>query len=1019
MTRCDGWRWLRVALLGASMLSGVALIGAGPALADVDDGVADNDGQLPLPTGQFITPTAATGAVFQSLNPGFADHPAYRAGQAIKTALSPDGNTLLIMTSGYNNLSYSTPGTANYSYLEPNESGEYIFVFNVAGGNRNHPVQTQVISIPNTFVGLAWSPTVPGTFYASAGIDDAVKVYTLNAGQYALATTIPLGHSPQAPSSPYAPFLDGGNGAVQYPNAAGIAVSPDGKTLVVANIYNDSISVINTATNTVKAEYDLRPYNTQGASGNGVAGGETPFGVAISSSGIAYVSSIRDRQVAVVNVAGATPSFVTYIALPGAPNSLILNAAGTRLYVTQDNSDTVAVIDTATNAVMEEIDTIAPPGYVNQTERYTGAAPNSLALSPDETTLYVTNGGQNSVAVIPLSGSGRHHVSALLPTGWYPHSISVSSNGKTLYVVNGKNDPGPNPQNLTSSTGSLKNTTYPGGNSAANDASYASNQYILQLEQAGFLTVPVAADTDLTNLTLQVAANNHYFVTPNVTDRVTMAALHSVIKHIIYIVKENRTYDQVLGDLTNGANGDPSLAVFGRTITPNFHRIATNFVTLDNFFDSGEVSGNGWPWSTQGRETDFTTKTIPLDYAYDPEPQFPSRGAPYDSEGQNRTVDVGIPTAAGRQAYDPRYEGFAQYIKGGIANLLPGTNNDGAADGPNGAFQAGYIWNSALNAGLTVRNYGFLYDLDRYNATPAAVSIPELQNPYATSTQVGYPVSPALIPLTDIYFRGFDNSFPDVWREQEWAREFAGYVTNNNLPNLTLLRLMHDHMGNFSTSQTVSGIGTPEQEQADNDLSVGLVAQTVANSKYAGSTLIFVLEDDAQDGPDHMDAHRSTGYVIGPYVKHNAVVSTRYSTVNMLRTIEDILGIDHLNLNDAYQRPMTDVFDIKQSSWTYTAIASTVLTGTAVVAQADPISGKAVEFAEGPRVRPIHDAAYWAEKTKNFDWSAEDRVPADLFNRVLWEGLMPGRPYPTQRSGEDLRRRDTSQAQPAVTQAAN
>jgi YVTN family beta-propeller protein len=994
-------RLLRAALLGATMLSWVG----GPALADVDDGVADNDGQLPLPSGQFITPTAATGAVFQALNPGLPDHPAYRAGQAIKTALSPDGNTLLIMTSGYNNLSYSTPGTPDYSYLEPAASGEYIFVFNVAGANRNHPVQTQVVNIPNTFEGLAWSPTIPGTFYASAGIDDAVKVFTLSNGQYTLSTAIALGHAPQAAGTPFAPFLAGGLGAVQAPNAAGIAVSPDGKTLVVANIYNDSISVIDTATNTVRYEYDLRPYNTQPATGNGVAGGETPFSVALGSRGIAYVSSIRDRQVAVVNVAGTAASFVGYIALPGAPNSLLLNAAGTRLYVTQDNSDTVAVIDTATNTVLEEIDTIAPPGYVNRNERYTGAAPNSLALSPDEKTLYVTNGGQNSLAIIPVGGGGTHHVSALLPTGWYPNSVSVSGDGRTLYIVNAKNDPGPNRQNLTSDTGLLADTTYPGGNTAANNASYASNQYILQLEQAGFLTVPVAAEADLTNLTLQVAANNHYFVTPNATDRLTMAELHAVIKHIIYIVKENRTYDQVLGDLDNGANGDPSLAVFGSTITPNFHRIARNFVTLDNFFDSGEVSGNGWPWSTQARETDFTTKTIPLDYAYDPLNQSSTRGAPYDSEGQNRAVDVGLPTAAQRQAYDPRYEAFSSYVKGGPANLLPGTNNDGAADGPNGAFQSGYIWNSALNAGLTVRNYGFLYDLNRYNTAPASVSIPDIQSP-ATATppvQVGFPVSPALIPLSDIYYRGFDNAFPDVWREQEWAREFAGYVAHKNLPNLTLLRLMHDHMGNFATSQALCGIGTPEQEQADNDLSVGLVAQTVANSPYAGSTLIFVIEDDAQDGPDHVDAHRSTAYVIGPYVKHSAVVGTRYTTVNMLRTIEDILGIDHLNLNDAYQGPMTDIFDLKQRTWSYTAVASTVLAGTAVVAQADPGSGRQVEFAAGPRVMPTHDAAWWEAKTRGFDWSAEDRAPADLFNRILWNGLMPGKPYPTERSGDDLR----------------
>jgi hypothetical protein len=180
------------------------------------------------------------------------------------------------------------------------------------------------------------------------------------------------------------------------------------------------------------------------------------------------------------------------------------------------------------------------------------------------------------------------------------------------------------------------------------------------------------------------------------------------------------------------------------------------------------------------------------------------------------------------------------------------------------------------------------------------------------------------------------------------------------------------------------------------------VVQAVAQSPYASNTLIFVVEDDAQDGPDHMDAHRSTAYIVGPYVKQQAVVSTRYTTVNLVRTIEDVLGIGHLNLNDTYQRPMTDVFDLTQTSWSYTGVASSYLSGTSIAQNID--SGKsAVKFADNKRPKPIRDAAYWGRATRGFDFSAADRAPAMLFNKVIWEGLKPGIPYPTQRSGKIIR----------------
>ncbi|HLY58118.1 MAG TPA: phosphoesterase [Stellaceae bacterium] len=963
----SSFRSLRVTLIGAMLL--VAL----PACALSED--HDDDDRAPrglLPSGQVITPMAASGSVFTTLDPGLPDHPRYRAGEAVKTAVSPDGKTLLVMTSGYNNLNYSTGASAGS--LEPSASNEYVFVYQLQGRYGAAPRVAQVIQVPNSFVGLAFAPDGK-TFYVSGGVDDRVYAYTNPTGSaWSLSSTIALGHV-------------AGIGFEQAPTVAGLALSQSGRLLVAANIYNDSISVIDTTTGTVLVpNYDLRPYNTTPAGGHGIAGGETPFGVAVKDEGIVYVSSIRDREIDVLDISqvtsGGAPMLITRIALPGNPNSLLLSndAAQSTLFVAQDNSDTVALIDTASNTVREEIGAVAPPGLLLG-ERYPGAAPNGLAQSPDGGTLYVTEGGSNALAVIAVGPHQPHAVVGLVPTGWYPNSVSVGADGRTLYVVNGKSVPGPNPLNPGDNTGAAPNS---------------ANQYVYQLEQGGLLTLPTPSWWDLAELTRTVAANNFWRLQPNREDERVMAALRQRIGHVIYIIKENRTFDQVLGDLGNGSNGDSALALYGRTLTPNFHRLSEQFVTLDNFFCSGEVSGDGWHWSTEGRETDMATKTIPLNYASSP--NGGGRGAPYDAEGYNRDIMVGIPTLAGREAAEPLYnlllseELGAFGLPGLPSDVLPGSNDDAAADGPGGNVpQQGYIWDAALRAGLAVRNYGFFIDGGRYGTVPPF--IPLDPTPFADGVQMAFAMSPDLIGRTDIYFRGFDNAYPDIDREQEWEREFDQFVADGQLPALSLVRLMHDHTGNFGTA--IGGINTPELQQADNDYSVGRLIQAVANSPYKSNTLIFVLEDDAQAGPDHVDAHRSTAYVAGPYVRQHRVVSQRYSTVNMLRTIEDILGTDHLNLIDAHQRPMTEIFDLAQKDWTYQAVASSALQGTAAAAD------RSIRWADAAPFAPRHSAAWWAEQTRGFDFSAEDRVPADLFNRIQWEGVM-GTPYPGERSGQDL-----------------
>lgn len=549
-----------------------------------------------------------------------------------------------------------------------------------------------------------------------------------------------------------------------------------------------------------------------------------------------------------------------------------------------DNEAALAVIDTEQAKLISTVNVTAPANLAGAPAFVHGTVPNSVAMSPDGSRLYVTDAGINALAVVAIN-TPKPQVVGLIPTGFYPNSVNVSHDGKHLYVVNGKSVQGPNPQYCLTNNYDRKRQA----------RCRSRNDYILQLSRAGLLTLPVPTLEQLQRLTHTVASNNHFSFEESTADRQMMAFLHQHIRHVIYVVRENRSYDQILGDLGKG-NADPDLVEFGQPVTPNAHALADEFVDLDNFYVTGEVSGNGWAWSTAARESDPGAKNNPVNYA--------KGGLSYDWEGSNRNVDVALPTLASRRQADPHYPNNP--------NLLPGQNDIAAPDGPHGERQQGYLWDAALRAGLSVRNYGFFIDLNRYPRPVDQGGVPLLTDPHASHTTVAVSTNPTLAPRTDPYFRGFDNRFPDYYRENEWAREFSGYVKNNSLPALELVRLMHDHLGNFRDA--IERVDTPETEVADNDYALGRLIEAVARSPYADSTLIFVVEDDAQDGPDHVDAHRSVAFIVGPYVKHPAVVSARYSTVNMIRTIEDVLGFGPMTLNDAYERPMTAVFDRDRAS---------------------------------------------------------------------------------------------------------
>lgn len=916
----------------------------------------------PLPTGQYVTPLDIPGAVAQPLNPGLTAYPGFVAGEAVRSQLSPDGKTLAVVTAGQNSL-YLTSAAVDTA-----NSTQYIFLYDVTTGS---PVLAQVLKQTNAYVSLAFKDNT--TLYAGGGTDDAVYAYTKTAGVWAQSAKIALGHGTNGAT---------GLGVGVRANAGSVALSADGSTLVVANNYNDSITVIDTATNTRRYEHDLRPYYAGNEGVAGGVGGTYPFAVLIKGNNTVYVSSARDREVAVFNLGATSASLVKRIALDGNGQGMTFDAAQTRLFVAQDNADQVAVIDTTSNAIVNKVDARGPAALFAGTQ-HTGAATFAVTLSRDGNTLYAVNAGSNSIAVIPLTGPSAYSVTALIPTAYEPHDITFSADGSRMFIVNGKSATGPNPGHLAGSTGSITSFTYPGGNAAAASAARASNQYQFQLEQASLLSAPVPTANDLPALTARVVANNNY-VPALASDVAVMNFMKSKIKHVIYIVKENRTFDQVLGDLGNGSNGDPKLTQFGKRLTPNYHALARNFVTLDNFMDPGDGSMDGWSWAMQGRTTNTNTINQQLNYA------AVTRGVSYDSEGTNRNVPVNYASVAQRDAAagvagTTNYSAATAGAVGGTANMLPGVGNHASADAPFG-IQKGYIFNAVLNAGLTVRNYGFLVNNIGSIGTIAA----PVSDPYTAGIVQVASLDPVLAPFTDLYFRGYDQAYPDLWRYREWKREFDQFVANGSLPSLTTLRISHDHMGSFAAA--LGGVNTPETQQADCDYSTGKIVEAVANSPYAKDTIIIITEDDVQDGPDHVDSHRAPAFVIGPYVKQGAVVSTPYNQVSALRTIEDLLGTQHINLNTAFQRPMADVFDINSSgNWTYAATASTVLrTTTLNLAQS---TDGAARYAAGPTIKPKHSAAYWERVTAGMDFSEADEVDPAKFNQILWKGLNSSKPF--------------------------
>lgn len=552
------------------------------------------------------------------------------------------------------------------------------------------------------------------------------------------------------------------------------------------------------------------------------------------------------------------------------PNELLLNGKGTILYVANANDNSVSVISTATHKTLEVINAALYP------TKLTGSTTNGLALSPDEKTLYIANADNNCLAVFDVSKPGEAHSLGFIPVGWYPTYVRTLSN--KILVANGKgftsmaNPQGPQPIKKADNSGYQKG------------AKNTKEQYIGGLFWGKLSIIDVPSPAKLKAYTGQVYANTPFTshiaeVAPGIEGNPIprRKGEKSPIKYVFYIIKENRTYDQVLGDMPNG-NGDTSLCIFGEKVTPNEHAIANNFVLLDNFYVDAEVSADGHNWSTAAYATDFIEKTWPTSYG--------DRGGNYDSEGT-------------RSAGDPR---------------------------------DGYIWDYCKRAGVSYRTYGEFADDYKPN-------IKVLEGHYCQKAP------------------SFDLSITDRYREEVWAHDFDSLVAINKLPHLSTIRLSNDH-----TSGQHKGAISPIAAVADNDQGVGLMLEHLSKSPVWKESVVFILEDDAQAGPDHIDAHRSPVYVAGPYVKRNTPIHNMYSTSGVLRTIELILGLPPMSQYDAAAIPLYECFTNKPDLSPYIAIPAKV-----------DLEKRNVADNESSR------------RSQNFNLAREDAVPDLELNDVIWK----------------------------------
>ena len=720
---------------------------------------------------------------------------------------------------------------------------------------------TQTVLQPAAFLGLTFSPD-GRSLYASGGNQDVVYRYSWADGKATIADSFQL-----AVKQP-------NRSGTSYP--AGVGVSRDGTHLYVAENLFDSLAVIDVASKRVVQRFSTERY---------------PYGVAVAPDGRVFLSAWGGTSISMFrpNTDG-TLRDDGWLRVARHPSALALSADGSRLFVASGSTDRVAVVDTRAKRVVMEL-TDSPPAGPRE-----GSTPNALALDATGTRLFVAEADNNAIGIFDLSegtsgvasARGRDSLSGRVPVEWYPTAVIAA--GDTLIVANGKG------------RGTAPNRDYPHPGTGVHTT--RPRTYTLGQLTGSVIAAPLARvdGAELARLTARVERANGW-------RDVERDATYPPFEHVVYIIKENRTYDQVLGDMPQG-DGDTSLVFFPRANSPNHHALAERFGLFDRFFVNAEVSPDGHNWSMAAYATDYLEKTVPSNYS--------DRGRTYDYEGTNRNR---VPSEQGA---------------------------DDAAEPANG-----YLWDLVQRKGLTLRNYGEFVVPDRVEPNAAMPA--------------GYRGNkPFLAANTNREFPSYDLNIPDQRRADVWLEEFHDYVRRGTMPSLMIVRLPNDH-----TSGARAGAPTPQAYMADNDLALGRIVEAISKSPFWKTTLIAVLEDDAQNGPDHVDSHRSVLLMISAYSR-GGTVHRFTNTTDILATMEEVLGLDALSQFDHYGRPLREIWTKEPDTRPYTALVPSV-----------PLDAKNPSGGRGAR------------ESAKLDLDFEDVADEAAFNRILWHAIKGETvPYP-------------------------
>ena len=828
------------------------------------------------------------------------------------------------------------------------------------------------VSHQTFYQGLAWSRDGKRLYASIASLTapeggkpgetgNAIAVYTVADGKLTPERLLPVPLQTLAAGKQQAVFhkvLAAGK-AISYPAGLWMVAGPAGgaERLLIADNLSDDALLMDTSTGATVHRFDLSTAATVPAAYpiavTATRDGRRGFVALWNGSAVVELDLVNGRELG--RIALLPPKVPT--APSSHPAALALSPDEHTLYVALANRDMVAAVAVPTGSGAMRVSGFFDPKLPGQT--LFGAVPDAVAVSPDGGRLFVANASADAVAVFDTrapkrKGQGIPAVRPLgfVPTGWYPTALAATPTELLIATAKGE---GTGPNNFPQ-------------RDAAKNSPHRDRTYVGTLLYGSFARLPTAGlDAQLGGMTAEVVTANRMEAA---REQIAFRAGANPIKHIIYIIKENRTYDQILGDEA-AANGDPSLTMFGRAITPNEHKLAEQFGILDNFYDSAEVSGDGHVWSNAAITSDYTEKTWQQSY----------RGGErsYDYEG---VVSHGLPVLQGIPDVNEPASGylwtdlaahgktlyhFGEYIEtkfcadapavGRQTSPLEGTPEDTATGCPMAAIHKG----DPIPA-----NYGG-------GVSPYPWPIPMIASNTATK--------PELQGHFDPQYPDFQLNFPDQLRVEEFLTKFRGWVSekgagNDTMPNFIQLRLPNDH-----TAGTRPGMPRPAASVADNDLAVGRAVEAISHSPFWDDTAFFILEDDAQDGADHVDAHRSICLVISkyspkteggtPFVDHRF-----YTTVSTVRTMETLLGLPPMNNNDAFAPIMSPLFAGAGDQAAYTADASNRENGL-------------IYQVNTPR-------SPGAKESSKMDFEHADQAPTAVLNAILWKDRMGDKPLPEQ-----------------------